>query len=125
MNKTVAFVPGGDGSSANDIYVSVSRPAPVSLDDSGLRIADQTKSLIKDSASSVLRQDELYAFNAPSGFNQGAANIYYYLAGSGWRQVGNAATDIGSTVFLEPGKSYIVRKKAANSGADWANEPNY
>ena len=125
MNKSVSFVPGGDGSSANDIYISINRPAAVSLDSAGLRIADQSKSLIKDSASSVLRQDELYAFDTPAGFNQGAPNIYYYLAGNGWRKVGSAATDIGSTVFLEPGKSYIVRKKAANAGSDWANDANY
>ena len=125
MNKTISFVPGGDGTSSNDIYISVNRPAAVSLNDSGIRIADQTKSLIKDSTGSVLRQDELYAFNEPNGFNQGAPNIYYYLAGSGWRKAGDSVTDVGNTVFLEPGKAYIVRKKAANAGVDWVNTSNY
>lgn len=124
-NKTVSFISGGNGAISNDTYLSINRPAPVSLDDSGLRIADQTNSPIKDSANGIVRQDELYAFNAPSGYNQGAPNIYYYLAGNGWRKVGSSATDIGSTVFLEPGKAYFIRKKAANGGADWANAANY
>jgi uncharacterized protein (TIGR02597 family) len=128
LNRAITFVPGGNGTSANDIYVSLARPSAVTLDASGLRIADQTASLIKDSANTTIRQDEVYAFNAPAGLNAAAPNVYFYLngaAGTGWRKVGSAATDIGSTVTLEPGKAYIVRKKAANAGRDWVNDPNY
>jgi uncharacterized protein (TIGR02597 family) len=123
MNRTISFVPGGNGTSQNDIFVSINRPAAVTLNDSGLRIADQSMSLIKDSTSDVLRQDELYVFNPPTGYNQGATNIYYYRAG--WRKVGGDGSDVGATVFLEPGKGYIVRKRATNGGVDWVNDANY
>ena len=125
MNSGVSFVPGGNGTSANDIYISISRPAPVKLDDSGLRIADQTLSPVKDSASAFSRQDELLAFNAGGGINAAPQSTYYYLAGQGWRKVSDSSTTIGQTVFLEPGKSYILRKKAANTGRDWVNLANY
>jgi uncharacterized protein (TIGR02597 family) len=125
MNQAVSFIPGGNGTSANDIYISVNRPAPVKLDDSGLRIADQSLSLVKDSATAFSRQDELLAFSAGAGLNAAPSSTYYYLAGSGWRKVSSADTTIGQTVFLEPGKSYILRKKAANSGRDWVNVANY
>jgi uncharacterized protein (TIGR02597 family) len=125
MNSGVTFVAGGNGTAANDSYISISRPAPVKLDDSGLRIADQTLSLIKDSPSAFARQDELLAFNSVAGFNNPPTSTYYYLSGQGWRKVGDASTTIGQTVFLEPGKAYILRKKAANAGRDWVNVANY
>ena len=125
MNTGIAFIAGGNGASANDTYISVNRPSPVKLDDSGLRIADQTLSAVKDSPSAFSRQDELFAFNPGAGINAAPSNTYYYLAGQGWRKVSDASTTIGQTVFLEPGKSYILRKKSANPGRDWVNSPNY
>ena len=125
MNKGISFVAGGNGATGNDTYISINRPAPVKLDDSGLRIADQAKSLLIDSVNTLARQDELLAFSAGTGYNRAPNLIYFYLAGQGWRQVGSGSTTIGQTVFLNPGQAYIIRKKAANSGRDWVNDANY
>ena len=40
-------------------------------------------------------------------------------------KVGSTVTNIGSTVMLVPGKSYVIRKKAGNAGRDWVNVANY
>lgn len=125
MNRGIAFVNGGNGSVNNDTYISINRPAPVKLDDSGLRLADQTKSPIIDSPNSFTINDTLLSWNAGAGLNRPPSNTYYYLAGQGWRQTGNGSTTIGQTVFLNPGQAYILRKKAANAGRDWVNDPNY
>lgn len=125
MNKGITFIPGGNGSVGNDTYISINRPAPVKLDDSGLRIADQSKSIIVDSISTFNRQDELFAWDPGTGLNRAPTKTYFYLAGQGWRQVGNASTTIGQTVLLNPGEAYVVRKKAANAGRDWVNDANY
>jgi hypothetical protein len=60
--RSVSFVPGGDGSSGNDTYIAFTHPVPVTLDQSGLRSANQASSVVKDSTSDFLRQDELLAF---------------------------------------------------------------
>jgi uncharacterized protein (TIGR02597 family) len=125
MNSSVSFVPGGDGSKGNDIYISIARPAAVTLDASGLRIADQTKSLIVDSPDPDTITDQLLAFGPGTGFNRAPNAIYYYLAGAGWRQFPDENTNVGATVTLEPGKAYIVRKKSSNPGRDWINVANY
>ena len=125
MNRSAAFVFGGNATTSNDTYISIARPAPVSLNASGLRIADQSKSSIKDSPSTFNRTDELYAFGTASGFNPSASATYYYLAGQGWRQVGSASTTVGDDVLLQPGTAYIVRKKAGNAGTEWVNDANY
>jgi uncharacterized protein (TIGR02597 family) len=125
MNRSAVFVTGATAGSPNDYYISISRPAPVSLNNSGLRIADQTLSVIKDSASSFNRQDELFAFGSANGFNPSATETYYYLQGAGWRKVGDASTTIGDDVLLQPGTAYVIRKKSGNTGKDWVNDPNY
>jgi uncharacterized protein (TIGR02597 family) len=125
MTRAVSFIPGGDANTPNDIYFSISRPAPVSLDDSGLRTADQNTSPIKDSPNALSRQDELLAFDDNAGYNRAPVATYFYLAGQGWRQLNNSSTTIGADVLLQPGKSYIIRKKMGNLGRDWVNDPNY
>lgn len=125
MNRSAVFVPGGTASSHNDVYISISRPAAVSLNNSGLRVADQNVSIIKDSETAFNRQDELYAFGSASGLNPSAADTFYYLAGAGWRKVGSPSTTIGDDVKLEPGTAYIIRKKSGNVGGDWVSDPNY
>jgi uncharacterized protein (TIGR02597 family) len=128
LNKSITFVPGGNGALRNDTYISITRPEAVTLDASGLRNADQNLSLIKDSPNDFTVTDQLFAFGAATGFNRAPSRIFYYLAGAGggWREVGDEDnTTIGTTVSLEPGKAYIVRKAAANSGRDWINDPNY
>jgi uncharacterized protein (TIGR02597 family) len=125
VNKSISFIPGGNGTSANDIYFSINRPAAVSLNQSGLRIADQTLSLVKDSPNLLGREDEILAFSSAPGFNRAPTATYFYLAGAGWRQVSSGSTTVGDDVLLEPGKSYILRKKAGSAGRDWVNDANY
>lgn len=123
--RAVSFVPGGDGTSPNDSYVSLRHPVPVTLDQSGLRSVDQTNSVIKDSTSDFARQDELLAFDPnATGFNVAPSITYYYRAGQGWKQVGNNVL-VGSSVTLQPATAYIVRKKAQNPGVDWVKDPNF
>ncbi len=119
--RSVSFVPGGNGISPNDTYVALNHATPVTLDASGLRRADQEASVIKDSTSDFAREDELLAFPAAGGFNAPPSTIYYYRAGEGWKQVGTSGT-VGQSVMLEPGRGYIIRKKAANPGMDWLKE---
>jgi uncharacterized protein (TIGR02597 family) len=125
MNSSISFVPGGNGTKGNDIYISIARPAAVSLDQSGLRLADQTKSLIKDSPNPDSIEDQLLAFGSGTGFNRAPNATYYYLAGAGWRMFPDDVTNVGATAMLEPGKSYIIRKKANSVGRDWVNPANY
>jgi len=129
MNKMISFVPGGDASNGNDIFISINRPAPVKLDDSGLAHPDSTQSFIKHSTSAIIinqRQDELLTWTAGSGFSRAATARYVYVGGQGWRDTNNVGnTTVGQTTFLQPGQAYIVRKKANSVGKDWVNDANY
>ena len=126
MIRSVSFVPGGDGTSANDSYISLIHPKAVTLDQSGLRSDDQANSVIKDSPNDFAREDELLAFSDnATGFNNAPSATYYYRAGQGWKQVGGGGAIVGSTVVLQPGTAYIVRKKSQNPGVDWVKQPNY
>ena len=129
-NRAITFVAGGQQGSPNDTYVSINRPAPVSLNASGLWNSNQAVSLIQESPNDVNITDRVLMFSGTAGFNKAPAAIFFFLAGQpdgeGWRVVGDEEnTTIGNTVFLEPGKVFIVRKLAANSGVDWVNDPNY
>jgi uncharacterized protein (TIGR02597 family) len=125
MIRSISFIPGGDGVKGNDTYISINRPASVTLDASGLRSADQSVSVIRDSIDPDLPGDRLMAFTpGTTGFNNPPGRTYIYLQGSGWRQI-PANTPAGSTL-LEPGTAYVVRKMTtAASGRDWINDPNY
>lgn len=124
-NRSVSFVPGGNGQSANDVYVSLRHPAPVTLNNSGLHDPDQSVSVIRDSASRLVRQDELLAYAAGAQIGQSPSIIYYYLANQGWRQVGSDSTTVGDDVMIQPGTAYVVRKKATSAGVDWKKSANY
>lgn len=128
MNRGIAFIGGGNGSVGNDTYISINRPAPVKLDDSGLWNADQTKSVIKSTTSLLSIQDTLLEFGPASGMNKPPANTYFYstiVGNVGWRKLGANTVNVGQTVLLQPGLAYIVRKKPSSAGTDWINDPNY
>lgn len=130
MNRGVYFFTGGDGSVGNDTYFSISRPAAVSLDLSGLRTADQTTSAFLDTPTlfNAGQYDTLLSFDDPApnaGFNLSNSHTYYYLASNGWREIGSSSTTVGQDVLLQPGKAYILRKRFNNAGRDWSNDPNY
>jgi uncharacterized protein (TIGR02597 family) len=130
MNRSITYVPGGTAAAKNDIYVSLNRPADVSLNNSGLRVADQTLSLIKDSANQFTIGDQLLAFGPGTGFNRAPSRTFYFLAGQaagqGWREFGDDENaTVGDTFKLEPGRVYVVRKNQNNPGRDWVNDANY
>jgi uncharacterized protein (TIGR02597 family) len=130
MNRGVYFFTGGNGTVGNDTYFSISRPAAVSLDNSGLRTADQTTSPIKDTPTPLGAGhfDCILAFDDPAqnaGYNLSNSHTYYYLANTGWKEVGNPSSTIGADVLLQPGKAYILRKYVSNPGKDWVNDANY
>lgn len=125
MNKNATFIPGGSATSGNDVYLSINRPQAVSLNASGLRTPDPATTVIVESPTDKNRKDELLAFDDKASLNKTPSATYYYLAGKGWRQVGSRSTTIGDTVMLQPGKAYILRKKAGSAGADWTNMPTY
>jgi uncharacterized protein (TIGR02597 family) len=115
-----AYVVGGNGLIGNDAYVSLVTPEPVSLSTAGLADpANPTASVIRGSNSILLRGDELLSFGAGTGFNLSPERSFFYLNNTGWREFGTDNGDVGSGFFLEPGKAYIVRKRASNPGVDW------
>lgn len=124
MNRSVSFVPGGGGGNQNDTYIALNRPSPVSLDDSGLQ------DVLEPTLAHFSVKDQLLVFSPGTGFNRAPSQFYYFLAGQpqgqGWRKSGDIDnTTIGQTVFLEPGKAYILRKGSTVAGKDWVNDPNY
>jgi len=129
MNKMISFIPGGSAVSGNDIYISINRPAPVKLNQSGLADQDPVKSFLKHSTGTLSpqRQDELITWPAGTGFNRAATLSYVYVGAptNGWRQVGSSSTTIGEDILLQPGQAYILRKKANSVGKDWINDANY
>lgn len=132
MNRSIYFFGGGNGTVGNDTYFSIARPAEVSLNDSGLRIANQASSPLEDTPNvfGAGQYDMVLAFDdaiTGSGFNKAPTHSYYFLAGAGggWRDLNGGSTDVGATVKLTPGKAYILRKRSASGNRDWSNDPNY
>jgi uncharacterized protein (TIGR02597 family) len=124
MNKAVTFLPGGSPTSGNDTYFSLSRPAPVTLDASGLA------AVMTPSPAEGIIEDQLLAFSPGTGLNRVPSQIYYFLAGQpagqGWRKSGDDENlTIGQSVTIEPGKVYVLRKKVNSPGKDWVNTANY
>jgi uncharacterized protein (TIGR02597 family) len=111
-----------NATTSQDNYVSLTRPLPISLTDSGLIFSGAF------SASPLPgnRTDELLYFdNTVAARNKSATAIYYYW-NSAWRQVGVGTTDVGSTPVFGAGSSAIIRKATNNlSSVLWTNAPNW
>lgn len=103
-----------------DNFVALARPAPVSLDGSGLT----NGGAFMVSPSALSRRDELLVFdNTVTNKNKSASAIYYYLS-SGWRQVGSALP-AGSQEVFTPGSAVIIRKFTNSIAPVWINSPAY
>lgn len=124
MIRSISFIAGGNGTTGNDTYISINRPAPVTLNLSGLRNSDQSISVIRDSVNPDNPGDRLLAFAPGEGYNRAPNKTYYYLKDAGWRLYPNMSTDVGGDL-LQPGTAYIVRKAPNSPGKDWVNDPNY
>ncbi len=113
------YVSGGDGVSGNDAYVSWMFPEPVTLDLSGLHnLDDPASSVVRSSSDPMSPGDQLLSFGEGPGYNLTSEMSFFYLDTLGWRQFGSQNA-VGSSVLLQPGKAYILRKAAANPGVDW------
>lgn len=111
-------------STKQDNAVALTRPVPVSLNDSGLI----SSGAFVASASPAVRKDELLVFdNTVAAKNKAASAIYYYY-NNGWRKVGqSAATDFGATIVFGPDTGVQIRKAASGTGqaSNWTNSPTY
>jgi len=108
------------GATGSDRFVGLLHPEPISLRDSDLIEPNQSGSGgFQISSNAVFRADELMSFGNGAGRDQTPERAFYYLAGRGWREAGVPGTDVGSSVILEPGRAYLLRKKAGSPGGDW------
>jgi len=105
-----------------DNTLTLTRPIPVSLDDSGLI----SSGAFTPSTSTFSRKDELYTFdNTTTNFNKSAAGTYYYF-NSAWRRVGVASSiNVGSSNLFLPGTGFIIRKSPGTIAPLWSNSPPY
>ncbi len=107
---------------AQDNYVSLARPLPITLSDSGLI----SSGAFSASPLPGSRTDELLYFdNTIAARNKSATAVYYYWSGA-WRQVGVGTVDVGSTPVFGAGNAAIIRKTTNNvSPVFWTNAPNW
>ena len=103
---------------AQDNWISVEMPIPLTLTQSGL-----AQSPAFTSATSVTGTggDQLLVFDdTTAGFNKSANATYYYYPGNGsnflpgWRKVGGGFNNLFDTATVfQPGSGYVIRKQAA------------
>jgi uncharacterized protein (TIGR02597 family) len=117
--RQAVYIPDG-AAAGNDVFVGLLRPETVSLEDSGLIDVDRPElSAFQASENAVFRADELMSFGSDSGLNQTPQRSFYYLASRGWREAGSPGIEVGRSITLEPGRAYLLRKKASSPGGDW------
>lgn len=102
---------------AQDNFVAVPYPLGLTLRQLGLA----GTAAFATSGSALARADEIYVFDpAGTGVNRAPGATYYYY-NSGWRKVGDAATnDYSDSVTLAAGSGFIVRRAADETSASWA-----
>lgn len=105
-----------------DNFVALTRPAVVTLNDSGLV---QSGAFLA-SITTFNRTDELFVFdNSAVGKNKGPVATYYYFDGA-WRKFGSN-DDFGNEPVFTPGTGVIIRKNSTAGGVSsfWLNQPGY
>ncbi|MDB6056881.1 MAG: Immunoglobulin I-set domain protein [Verrucomicrobiales bacterium] len=108
--------------SAQDNYVSLARPLPVTLNDSGLI----SSGAFATSPLPGNRTDELLYFDNTVGARNKSATAVYYYWSNAWRQVGVGTSDVGSSPVFGAGSAAIVRKATNNvPSLLWTNAPNW
>lgn len=119
-NVFSVYIPGGNGTTGNDVYTAITFPEPILLDNSGLlNVAVPALSVLKPSPSSLNIQDQLFIYTGTVGYNPVPGTSYYFLAGVGWRKFGSTATNVGQVVSIPPGLAIMIRKKPDSPGIDW------
>lgn len=108
----------------HDNPVALTRPVPVTLNDSGLAASGAFLA----SASAVLRNDlVLVTDNTAAGVNRAASTFYIYY-NAGWRKLGQPLTlDFGSDLVFDSSKSVTIRTAPSADGATrrWINAATY
>ncbi|MGC4071336.1 MAG: TIGR02597 family protein [Nibricoccus sp.] len=112
--------------SKQDNSVALTRPIPVSLNDSGLI---SSGAFVASNPTGPRTGDELLVVdNTTTGINKSVSAVYFYRNGA-WRKVGaaDANSDFGATIVFGPGSGVIIRKAATATGAsaNWTNSPTY
>jgi uncharacterized protein (TIGR02597 family) len=108
-------------SSRQDNPVSLPRPVPVSLTQSGLF----QSGAFNASPTPGNRTDELFTFdNTLTGIDRTATKIYYYWNGA-WRRLGAGTADVGAEIVFAPAVTAIIRKNLGAGTPLWVNTPTY
>jgi uncharacterized protein (TIGR02597 family) len=104
-----------------DNYIGLTRPAFMSLNESGLI----SSGAFLASPLPGSRTDELQVFdNTIIGKNKSAASVYYYW-NNAWRSISTGSSDVGNDAVFQPGLGVILRKATNNSSPSWINSPNW
>lgn len=119
-SRQAIYVPDG-GTVGSDNFVGLLGPEAVSLQDSGLidLMQPSQNGAFQQSSNEVFRADELMSYEGASGYNQTPRRAFYFLNNRGWREVGLHGIDVGQSIMLQPGRSYMIRKKGGSPGGDW------
>ncbi len=111
-----------------DNAVSMLRPIPVTLNQTGLTPADG--SFVGTVRTNAVKDQLLLFNNAQVKHNKKPSAIYFYYTGpsgpAGWRLRGGGTADHGSDV-IPAGSAIVIRKARTAGGATvfWTNAPTY
>lgn len=122
ITSKVAVVIQSSATLQQDNSLGLMRPAPVSLNNSGL----VSSGAFSPSPLPGSRTDELLTFdNSATNRNKSPSSVYYYW-NNAWRQVGAGTNDVGDNQVLGAGSAVIIRKGTNAAGnVVWTNAPNY
>lgn len=123
MQKT-AIILDTETSTKQDNAISLIRPIPVTLNQSGLI----SSGAFAASLSPGARTDELLVYDNTVAAKNKAASARYFYYNNAWRKVGeDLSLDFGSTVVFGPGTGVQIRKGTTPSGASavWTNTASY
>jgi uncharacterized protein (TIGR02597 family) len=119
----ITFPLRGNTTNQQDNALGLTRPVPVSLNDTGL-----TNGAFAVTISALSRKDELYVFdNTTTNKNRSSAATYYYLSNSGWRKTtGSSSIDYGTSNIFTPGAGFYIRRATTTNVAPyWINPAPY
>lgn len=121
--QTLALrIPAGDSSNQQDNPVSLLRPVPVKLNESGL---DDT--VFRPSLLPISRTDEILVFDdTDEAVNKSSKYTYYKFAGK-WRRLDKEPDyDAGEEEIFTPGTGVIIRKSGTGAATEqivyWTHE---
>ncbi len=121
--QTLALrVSAGDASKQQDNPVSLLRPVPVKLNDSGL---DDT--VFRPSLLPISRTDEILVFDDDTEAVNKSSKYTYYKWNGKWRRLDQAADyDAGEEEIFTPGTGVIIRKAGTGAATEqvvyWTHE---